>query len=1195
MAHIRLTAAAILFVAAVLCSLTFLAPSAWAQLYTGSITGVVTDPSAAMVPGARITLTDIGKEVSQTATTDATGRYLLRSLPPSTYRLTVEFEGFNTHIQDSIVLEVNQNLSIDVALVLGTSAQTVEVAAGGTALATKDAATGQELNRTFVNDLPLLGRGVFDLALLAPGVHQREDGSTGGINFISNGSRNSTSDILMDGVSATSFEQNSGILDPLYTPSVDAVQEFKIQQSNFSAEIGFSGSTVINMVTRSGTNDFHGSAYEFLRNNVLTANNWFSNASGTSLPARRYNLFGATFGGPIKRDKTFFFVNYEGLRDVNTATYTAGVPSAAMRTGDFRELCPAGFDTNGRCRGEGQLWDPYTGAYDETAGGAVRSTYIPFNRMDLYQSPGNPKLNGTSFQLPARPGNLIDPVASKMMSFFPLPNVNVGNANYNRFNNWLGAGSNRSRNDQFDIKIDHNFNQTNRLSARYSQALSDFTPANVFGNLLDPTNNMGASHTHMVALNFTRTFSPTTLLNVSYGFTRRFDNYHDYTVDPATLGLPSYMTTSGFKTAPSIQIDNYYSAGPSNNIGAQAWGILRQSPETHHVVGSLSRLQGRHDMRIGGEMRMHRISFVQPGEQGGFFEFDQNATSQSPWTDGDSMASFLTGVMPVWGEYEYPVYDSAQSFQFAGYFQDNMSVNSKLSLNLGLRYDVETPRTERYNRMSYVDPTAPSPLAVPGLPDLHGVLAFVNNNNRHNYGYDLNNLGPRFGLAYRLTDKTVFRGGYGIFYQTTTRGAAGSGAYGFQGFDRYTSFESSYQWDGATPGPPLSNPFPGGPLLPPGASLGGLSYVGEGIRGPIKGMNATPYEQSWTLGFQHQLPAGILLDANYVGKKGTKLFFGGASELNHLGPEIAGYSRAQIADMLTYIDNPLYGYVPSGASLGGPTIHKYQLERPFPQFTGVNGISFPVANSTYHALQLRAEKRFSAGLQFLVTYTASKSIDDSSITHDGLGWLGGSTSLQDPNNYRLERGLSQFDLPQALGISYVYDLPFGRNRTFGSSWNPVVNGILGGWKTNGIWTFTSGFPVGLHLAGGLALPTYGGQRPNLLGTLKRNTGGNFRDQYFANPEVVVAPPDYAIGTAPRTTGSVRTPGANNANLSFLKEFSLAKFREGMRLEYRAEFFNAFNHPRFCGPDSTLNSGSFGTVSCTANSAREVQMALKFYW
>ena len=489
-------------------ALLALVPCARAQLYTGSITGLVTDPSGAVVPGAKVTVEDVAKQVPQSVTTDSNGRYVLRSLPPSTYRLTVEVAGFSTAVRDNLVLEVNQNLGIDVPLQLGAATQRVEVEAAATALATQDAVTGQELNRTFINELPLLGRGVFDLASLAPGIHSSDGGGTGGINFISNGSRSSTTDILMDGVSATSFEQNSGILDPLYEPSVDSVQEFKVQQSNFSAEIGFSGSTIINLVTRSGSNQFHGSGWEFLRNNRLTGNDWFSNANGGELSARRYNLFGLTVGGPIKKDKTFFFFSYEGLRDTSAGTYHSGVPSAAERTGDFGELCAAGFDASGRCNGEGQLWDPYTGTYDENAGGAVRTAYIPFNRMDTYQSPGNPVLAGTSFQPPARPGNLIDPVAAKIMQYFPLPNVNLGNSSYNPYNNWIGSGSSKNRNDQWDLKIDHNFNENNRLSGKFSRGLSSSTPALPFGNALDPTGNSGSAHTLLFTANFTHTFSP---------------------------------------------------------------------------------------------------------------------------------------------------------------------------------------------------------------------------------------------------------------------------------------------------------------------------------------------------------------------------------------------------------------------------------------------------------------------------------------------------------------------------------------------------------------------------------------------------------------------------------------------------------------------------------------------------------------
>jgi Carboxypeptidase regulatory-like domain/TonB dependent receptor len=1174
-------------------------PSSMAQLYSGSISGGISDPTGAVVPGVRVIVTDMGKQTSISTTADSEGRYVVSSLPPATYTVTVEQTGFKTWTAENIVLAVNANVAVNVTLELGSETQHIEVrGAGAAVLQTQDAEVGQELNRTMINELPLLGRGVYDLATLAPGVHGREgSAANGGNNFISNGSRNSTSDILMDGVSATSFEQNSGILTPLYTPSVDAVQEFKIDQSNFSAEIGFSGSTVINMVTRSGTNEFHGSGWEFLRNNVLTANNFFSNANGQPLAARRFNQFGGTVGGPIVRNKTFFFFDYEGTRDTAAQTYQFGVPSAAERTGNFGELCGAGFDSAGRCTDPaGQIWDPYTGVYDENAGGAVRSAYIPFNDLSKYESPGNPKLNGTPYQLPARVGNLIDPVAQKIMSYIPLPNVARTTPGYSPYNNWFGTGSNRNQNDQFDIKIDHNFNDTNRLSAKYAQALNNSQTGNAFSNpAFFPIYDPGVTHSHLFALNFTRTISPTTLLNVAYGFTRRYDNTTNAPFDPTTLGLPSYMSMSGFPGAPSITLDQYYTPHFETTYGAGTWNNFRDSPETHQLSGGISHVQGGHDMRIGGEARLHRMNEDQPGYPNGAFHYDRNGTSQMPNVGGDSMASFMVGQTGSGGGlYEIPVFVSTQSWQFAGYFQDNWKVTPKLTLNLGIRYDLETPRTERYNRMSYVDPTAPSPLKIPGMPDLRGVLAFVNKENRQNYDWDPNNFGPRFGFAYSLTPKTVMRGGYGIFYTATTRGAAGNAAYGVQGFDRITTQMSTYQFDNATPGARLSNPYPGGPLLPPGSSLGGFSYVGESIRGPIKSQNATPYEQSWSFGFQRQLPADMLVEADYLGKKGTKLLFGGAQELNYLGPQIESYNSSQIADLFTQVPNPFYGYIPADTTLGGPLIQKYRLQVPFPQFASVQGVAPPVANSIYHALQLRTEKRFSHGVQLLVNYTWSKSIDDASITHDGLTWLGGAPSLQDPNNYRLERSVSQFDLTHVLNVAYVLDLPFGRGRKFGSNWNPVIEAILGGWKTNGIWTFESGFPLALTLADPLSLPTYGAQRPNLIGPLKRNTGSDWLHQYFANPEVVVKPPDYALGTAPRTLSSVRAPGVENFNMSLLKEFPLP-FREGMRLEFRAEAFNTFNHPQFAAPNTSLDSGSFGIVSSQQNSPRELQLGMKFYW
>jgi hypothetical protein len=329
-----------------------------------------------------------------------------------------------------------------------------------------------------------------------------------------------------------------------------------------------------------------------------------------------------------------------------------------------------------------------------------------------------------------------------------------------------------------------------------------------------------------------------------------------------------------------------------------------------------------------------------------------------------------------------------------------------------------------------------------------------------------------------------------------------------------------------------------------------------------------------------------------VGKKGTHLYFGGAGEYDHLGPEIESCNLDQISALNEMVPNPFYGKVPSDSALGGPQVHSYQLSLPYPQFASFSTWNAPFANSIYHAFQLRVEKRLSHGLQLLANYTFSKSIDDASVTHGAVAWLGDWPSLQDPNKYYLERSLSQFDIPQVLILSYVYQLPFGHGKAVGANWNAVLNSVLGGWQTNGIWRFSQGFPLGLFLSGGTPLPTYG-QRPSLTGTLVKNNGANFLDQYFANPEVVVTPALYAIGTAPRVTGTVRTPGLKIANLSLFKNFPLGAVREGMALQFRAEFFNAFNTPIFCGPNTTLDSGSFGQVQGTCGPAREVQLALKF--
>ncbi len=1205
---------------AFLCLVLIFGGQLYGQVSSGSLTGVVKDPSGAVVPGAKITLTDVGKQFDYTYTTDNEGRYILRPLPPSTYKLKVEASGFSTYVQDNIVIAVSQSTSIEVSMQVGAGTQTIEVSAAAALLSTQDGATGQELNRRFINDLPLLGRGVYDLANLAPGVNQVSGGYIGGgtaNNFISNGSRNVQADIIADGATTTNFEQNTGIQTSMYAPSVDMVQEFKVQQSNFSAEIGFSGSTIINMVTRSGTNAFHGTGWEFVRNNILKANDFYANSGGIPIAPRRYNLFGANVGGPIKKDKLFFFFNYEGNRDINATTYSGvGVASAAMKRGDFGEICPEGFDTNGKCKGDGQLWDPYAGAtYSADEGGAIRTKIIPFNRMDLYQSPGSPVLPADQ-QLPAAPGNLIDPVSYKIIQYYPEPNYRVGQANYSRFNNWVGAASNKGTNNMYDTKIDYAFNDSNRISAKYSLSKGVGTSGNPWGDnpYCSAVNGPSDNIAHIFSLNYNKTFSPNTILTTTFGWARnkyvRSDtiaNYPDY--NPYTdLGIPSYVEKSGFMATPGIYISNYDTISPGlTDLGSQPWGIMRQATETWHLVSTLSQLRGKHELKIGGEGRLHRLNYAQPGEPNGVYDFEFNGTSEHPWWGGgDSMATFLTGsnVNGGWGGYEIPVFGATQSFQYAGYVQDNWKVTPKLTLNLGVRYDLNTPRTERFNRGSYFEPNATAPIQVPGL-NLKGAVGFIDSSNRHYFSWDKNNFAPRFGFAYQLNPKTVVRGGYGVFYSIVITGASGVGS-GFNGFSQTTNWQVSYQGDNVTPWGRMSNPFPNNVLDPRGSADGAKSFLGNGVGGsPMKEMvHITPYEQTWSLGFQHELPGGIILDANYVGKKGTKLYFGPAGSFNHLGPEYDQCALnpttpdcvAMIADLNSMVPNPMYGILPAGSDRGNPTIGKASLLEPYPQYSSAGAMTLPIANSTYHSFQLKLEKRFSRGLQFLAVYTNQKSIDDASVGHGGLTWLGGSESLLDPNNRHLERSLSDYDIPQVFNFSYVYELPFGKGRPMGNNWHPVVNAILGGWKTNGIWRFSKGFPLQIGLNTSQAFPTYGGQRPSIYGgPLVRNSGANWRDDYFANPDVVIQPVSYAIGTASRTIGSVRTPGINNANMSLLKEFSMGKIREGMRFEVRGEFFNAFNHPLFCGPNTSFGSENFGKVSGTCGPAREVQMGMKLYW
>ena len=459
---------------------------------------------------------------------------------------------------------------------------------------------------------------------------------------------------------------------------------------------------------------------------------------------------------------------------------------------------------------------------------------------------------------------------------------------------------------------------------------------------------------------------------------------------------------------------------------------------------------------------------------------------------------------------------------------------------------------------------------------------------------------PRLGVAYQLNPKTVIRGGYGIYFDQTRSGANGLLSYGSQGFTQSTSPPTTYNNDGATPYLTLSNPFPDGLILPPGSSLGLLNDVGYGAIGPLRTTAAarTPYEQSWSFGIQHQFGSDTVLDVEYIGKKGTRLYFAGNNNLDVLPKSVESLTSDQINNLGNYVTNPfaplLTGSYYANSPLSSPTVQAFQLLLPYPQFTSVTTDEPPTAFSTYHSLQIAVEHRYAYGLELSTNFTWSKSIDDSSIYDGNVAWLANGNNsgnnIQDPNNPSGERALSTFDMPFQFKFNYTYDLPFGRGRTFLRNMPRVLDLAIGGWKTAGVWTVLDGFPLQFVVTnGGTPIWTYGAQRPDVVGTpqLTGGSDGNWINNYFANPQVFQIPQPYTLGDVSRTVGSVRSPFFFSTNLSIMKEFALSPKDEALRLELRLEAENAFNHPVFGTPDTVVGDPTFGPRQC--------QLAMKLYF
>ena len=1124
-----------------------------------SVTGRVTDASGAVVPGAKVTARNPALGAAFAAESSPEGYYSLPSLPPGRYDLDIAKTGFVSIKQTGLELAVQQAARLDVVLKIGAVTETVEVNAQALVLESENATLGQVISNKQVTELPLLGRNTYALAMLVPGVRP----SSGVNNLVTdqistvaysiNGMRSNANEFLLDGAPNTAPAQNQ----PVINANPDMVQEFKVETNNFSAEYGRAAGGVFNVVTRGGTNKINFSAYEFFRNDKLNANDWFANRSGTKRAPFRFNQFGGTIGGPVVipklyngRNKTFFFANTEIVKFVQGITFTATLPDPRQLTGDFSQARLA----DGRAV---TIYDPMGGA------GFTRTPFA-----------GN-----------LIPGNRIDPVARNVSKFLPAPNIAgvtaLGSVNYTR------TDGNRVDKTSYSFRGDHNFSGQNRLFARYSFDDTPLARAPAYGEQfknIAPTAGPQLFTRWNTVVEDNHIFNSRLLSTLRYSATRLINNRRPYSdnFDITSLGLPAYMRQGMVDplSFPAIAINGYSVTGsiPNTVVGGiiGATDLIAFGNTTQSFQGTMTRILSKHTLKFGGEYRVIQFNNLQTGDQATNFGFapswtqGPNANTSSP-VAGLGLATFLLGI-PSGAVNPAPAL--ALTSKYSGFFlADTWRATGRLTINWGLRYEYETPLTDRFNQLTNFDFQAPSPLKATGY-NLKGGLTFVNAGGlpRGNNNPDRNNWAPRLGLAYRLGSKTVVRAGAGLFYSTRQGIGGGAVPFGTSGFQTSTTVLTSL--DGVNPVVSWSNPYPNGFNRPTGSSQGLSTLLGQAIGFNDRG-NFTPSSAQWNFNIQRELPGKLVLEAGYAGSRGYHLAEGRA--WNQLSPEFLKLGN----DLRQLVPNPFLGQIAVG-NLAQPTVARAQLLRPYPQFDAVTGQNSGWGASSYHALLTKIEKRYASGLSILFSHTYSKQMDYGAGPFAGET-IGGS-STQDNYNLLAEWSPSTLDQTHRFIANAVYELPFFKTR------GGFTGRALGGWQLGGIWSAFSGGPLGISAATNNTFSQGGGQRPNWTGVSAKLDNPLparwFDTTQFSNP------PPYTFGNAARTYNGLRSDGTAQIDATLTKN---TKILEKLNLQFRAEVFNLTNSARFSTPNQSFGNPQFGVVSAQNNLPRIVQFGLKLIY
>jgi hypothetical protein len=1111
-----------------------------AQQVTGTITGTVTDPSGATIVGAEVSVHETNTGLVRASQTNEQGNFRFLLLPVGVYSVEVASAGFKGFRREGIVMEADRSLAVPVVLELGAVTEVVEVVASTPLLEPNTSALGTVMDKMKVDDLPLNGRNPMGLANLVPTV--RGIGYFGGqvlsswrLSAVSiGGGPPLHNGFMVDGIAATkaftSGTQNF--------PTVESTQEFKILTNAMSAEFGRTAGGIVSVVTKSGTNEFHGNLFEYLRNDNLNANGFFSNKAGAERPTLAWNQFGGSVGGPVVRDKLFFFANYEAFRERRATQQIRTSPTGIERSGDFS-------DTRNQAGNVIQIYDPFTTqANPDAAGKFIRQ---PFANNVIPQS-------------------RINAVPSNVLTYYPAPNL--AGQTFTRAQNLFLQGPGPIDRNTFTVKMDYNLASSRRISGRFTYDDLNWQFPLLFGTPAEADGRAVLIPRNSASLNYTDSLTPTLLLDVKAGYNR--ENEHFFTpsqgFDIASLGFPS-----DFAQESSVSLGARFprfAVGDMSTFGGLG---SRGNPSlTTLESANLTKVSGTHTVKFGAEHRFYARNDWGRENSAGSFSFNRVFT-QGPdpltasSTAGYGVASFLLGT-PASGSARLETDRAASVRYYALFVQDDWKVTSNLTLNLGLRWDYESPVTDRFNILTNFDPTLDSPLGM----NLRGGLVYPGTGNlsRNHTEPDYNDFGPRFGFAYRFRDRMVVRGGYGIMYIPTTP----SGGPTITGFQQNTPMVSTLD-GGLTPNDLLTDPFPDGLQQPNGANEGALTGIGTSVAGQLRDVKRG-YSQQWNFTLQYEPWNSWLFEAAWVGNKGTRLQ-GNSRQLNIISNEAFQQGTA----LAQSVPNPFQGTIETGA-LSGPTITRFQSLMPFPQYTGVNGGYSFLHNSIYHALAVKVEKRFSQGFSFLLAYTKSKLIDDGN--NSGQIRPGGNSisTIQNWLDLSAERSKSAEDIPQRMVLSALWELPFGRNSS------GLTRQVIAGWHLNAINTIESGYPVSLS-----ASITGPGNRPNVVPGEQAKIDNPTIDRWF-NQDAFSTPGGYTYGNVSRTLPNVHSDSVFNLDLSLFKDFFI---NERAKVQFRAEAFNLTNTPTFEAPGRSVNSATFGVVTATAFNPkpREFQFALKF--